>query len=606
MTDEEAIGGLVKLGEGKGFFPRHSNIMLSMLKQYRKGRKITDSQLNVIKKNLNQYRMGKIKPVQNNVPQMHATLYKKYFRISSVTTSELKKELKSLGESIWEDETDTYLVSINYWTVQKLKKISIGLSEELNIFLEEHFEYEKLPVKKLKGLRGYQNEGVSFCMERKGRALIADDMGLGKTIQGIGYLKVSKQLPAIVICPSSVKYNWQREINKWMPSLTTKVLEGRSTEKLEEFDIYIINFDILSKMEEYMTKPRSGGKPTKKKKEIGWIKELLKVNPLCVIIDEAQVIQNKKTLLTKACLKLCAKSPSVIGLTGTPISSKPAQFWTIINAIHPCLFPKWKDFGQRYCGPKWNGFAYTYKGSTNEKELHKVLTDTIMIRRLKKDVELELPERQTIVLPMKMTDHREYEKALRDFRLWAKANPDNKAEALIKIEKIKRGVAMAKLHECCIWIDDMLDTGRKLVVFAHHKCVIDYVTNLFKGECVSITGSVPAKEREGAVLEFQHDPDVRLFVGNLKAAGTGITLTAASDVAFLELGWTPTLMDQCIDRVHRYGQKNDCMAWYLLVEDTIEMEIAELLDEKRKVVTAIVDGKKAKSSDLITEMMRRI
>ena len=161
----------------------------------------------------------------------------------------------------------------------------------------------------------------------------------------------------------------------------------------------------------------------------------------------------------------------------------------------------------------------------------------------------------------------------------------------------------AKLPHAIEWIDDFLDTGEKLVVFCTHKFVVDALMKEFSKEAVKLDGRTSGPDRQLAVDKFQNEPETRLFVGNIQAAGVGITLTAASSVAFLELPWTSGSLRQAEDRVHRIGQKNAVNVYYLLAEYTIEEKIATLLDDKRKVLDSVLDGKETEDSSLIMDLI---
>jgi SNF2 family DNA or RNA helicase len=245
-------------------------------------------------------------------------------------------------------------------------------------------------------------------------------------------------------------------------------------------------------------------------------------------------------------------------------------------------------------------------------ELHEKLTKTIMIRRLKKDVLPELPDKQYSSIPMEISNWTMYLEAQDDFIKFIRetkgldaARKVSNAEQLTKIEALKQLAVAGKLKQAITWIEDMLDSGEKLVVFAVHKDVIDTLMEKFGDKAVKIDGSVSSINRDKAVEAFQNDEKVRLFVGNIKAAGVGLTLTAASNVAFLELPWTSSHLSQAEDRCHRIGQKNSVNVYYLLAAGTIEEEIARLLDKKRKILDSVLDGKETEDESLLLSLMHK-
>jgi SWI/SNF-related matrix-associated actin-dependent regulator 1 of chromatin subfamily A len=268
----------------------------------------------------------------------------------------------------------------------------------------------------------------------------------------------------------------------------------------------------------------------------------------------------------------------------------------------------------RYCGAKHNGFGWDFNGATNMEELHKILTESCLIRRLKKDVLKELPPKIRSVVPLEIDNRDEYdaiENATKDIVQKSLDKIEGtqiaNAEALAKIEYLKQAAVRGKMKAAVAWIRNWLDSGEKLVVFCHHKTTVDALMKEF-GECaVKIDGSVPtapSTKRQEAVDTFQNETWCRLFVGTM-AAKEGITLTAASNTCFLEMWWTSGDHVQAEDRVHRIGQEADSVgAYYLIGERTIEETIAKLIDKKAKVLAAVLDGKSVENENLLTALLR--
>lgn len=464
------------------------------------------------------------------------------------------------------------------------------------------------------GLNGtpfpYQLEGIQFIESRKGRALVADAMGLGKTLQALGYLQLHPEIrPAVIVVPASLKLNWGKEINKWMSDKKSyHIISGKygngKTPKFPKADIYVINYDILSS---------STIDPKTKKKKITCRQDILDLEPKILIMDESHSIKSNDAQRTKACLNLAKQVPHVISLSGTPIVNRPAEMYNSICAVEPKLFPSFFRYAQRYCGAKHNGFGWDFNGASNTKELHQILTENVMIRRLKSEVLKELPDKIRTVIPMELDNQREYDRAEADLIAWLKVNfgqkkadAAKKAEALTRIGELKRLAVRGKLDGCIDWIKEFLDSGQKLVVFAVHKFVIDALMEEFKGIAVKVDGSVSGEQRQAAVDAFQTQDNITLFVGNIQAAGVGLTLTAASTTCFLELHWNPGTHDQAEDRVHRIGQEADSVnAYYLLAAGTMEEEIAELIDHKRQVLSQVLDGKDADEDSMFMELLKK-
>jgi SWI/SNF-related matrix-associated actin-dependent regulator 1 of chromatin subfamily A len=221
-----------------------------------------------------------------------------------------------------------------------------------------------------------------------------------------------------------------------------------------------------------------------------------------------------------------------------------------------------------------------------------------MIRRKKEDVLDELPDKRYSYIPFKLNKNCEYYKADKDFLNWIKETKGNKAVKtvsqaifLTKITYLRKLAVEAVLEDSIAWIKDFLETGEKIIVFAIHKDIISILQNEFKKKCVVVDGDTSLPNRQKAVTDFQNKKEITVFIGNIQAAGVGITLTAASTVVFLELPWTPGELEQASDRCHRIGQKNAVNIYYLLGQDTIEEKLAQIIDSKRKVLSKIIDGK---------------
>jgi SWI/SNF-related matrix-associated actin-dependent regulator 1 of chromatin subfamily A len=460
----------------------------------------------------------------------------------------------------------------------------------------------------------FQKQGVAFIESRQGRALVGDEMGLGKTIQALAWIGLHpEKRPAIIVCPAHLKLNWEREARMTLPGkLNIQVIHGTDTHQPLTGDIIIINYDVLPN--EYEEKVDFMGRKVRGN-EIpysGWVDFLIDLKPQVLIFDEAHYCKSSGALRTKAMRKLAKGIKHVIGLTGTPIVNRPVEGFTILQMIDRSLFPDFWAYAQRYCDAKHNGFGWDFSGASNKEELHEKLK-VVMIRRKKIDVLKDLPEKLFSFVPMSLDNQEEYDLAEADFIRYLRkekgeevAEKAGKAEHLTRIEALKQLCIKGKIGAAMEWIENFLDeNGNKLVVFAVHKTTIAGLMKKFGKMAVKVDGGMTAIQRDEAVEAFQNDPKVKLFVGNIQAAGTGLTLTAASSVAFLELPWTPGELKQAEDRCHRIGQKNTVNIYYLLADETIEMIIAELLDEKRKVLEAVLDGKDVEEGTLLNDLMKK-
>lgn len=492
--------------------------------------------------------------------------------------------------------------SAKYWTaayslesIEKLNQWGFSLDASLRAKLTAPAPQSasNVPNIIIPGLRGelfpFQNKGVSFIESRNGRALIADEMGLGKTVQALAWLQLHpEKRPVIVVVPASLKLNWAKEIMKWVEHAKVQILTGTNPNTPIIGEIIIINYDILPY----------------------WVTVLTQIRPQVIITDECHYYKNNAAKRTKAVKELGKHAPHFIALSGTPIVNRPVEAYNAIKLIDGSIAPNFFTFAKRYCGARHNGYGWDFSGATNTQELNEKLTRTIMIRRKKADVLQELPAKMRSFLPMELSNEKDYRTAERDFisyirvqRGAASAARASNAETLTRIEILKQLAVAGKLQQAVDWIKNFLEVDGKLVVFAVHRFVIDSLMEAFPGQVVKIDGSVSMEERNRAVASFQNDPQIRLFIGNIKAAGVGLTLTAASNVAILELPWTPGELVQAEDRCHRIGQKDSVTIHYLLATGTIEEKIATIIDKKRQVLDSVLDGTMSSEESLLSQLM---
>jgi SWI/SNF-related matrix-associated actin-dependent regulator 1 of chromatin subfamily A len=337
-----------------------------------------------------------------------------------------------------------------------------------------------------------------------------------------------------------------------------------------------------------------------------WEKALRKAGIKTLVLDEAHYIKNRKAKRSAALMRIGKHVDRVIALSGTPITNRPEEFFNVLKLLDPKLFPSVWEFVQRYCGAKWNGFGWDFKGATNTQELHEILSERVMLRRLKSDVLRELPPKTRVVIPLTLpvASKREYDKADAEFESWLNGKSST-VESKSRVEALKAIAFNGKYNQCVEWIREYLDANGKLVVFAVHHKAIDMLRDTFKKTCVVIDGRTAMKDRAGIVKRFQGDPSIKLLIGNIQAAGTGITLTAASSTCFVELSWSPGEHTQAEDRVHRIGQKANCVtAYYLVAERTIDEEIATLIDQKANMLSKVLDGKEVSRETLLSTLLK--
>lgn len=539
------------------------------------------------------------------------TIFIKFSDPDRATWALVLSAVKSLDGRIFNAQQKVWTAPASNENLDILEKAGFDIQgrETINQDLGEPWKEIQLDPEHIEGLRPYQVEGLQFFVWRNGRAICGDDMGIGKTVQALSYLRrFPEKRPVLIICPASVKLQWQREFSKWVKNEPIQIISGRSVRALNPERNYIINWNLLSDKERsYVQKDKSISKkdwegldPNEKTKwklletETGWVNELQKIPFQVIIGDEIQAVGNPKAYQTKAFSLLGKHVPNLIALSGTPIRSRTAQFFTILNMINPELFPnRWK-FLNRYADPKFNGFGWSFNGSSHVEELHRLIKP-LMIRRLKSEVLKDLPPKIRTYVPLEIEEGPPQEITISE-------NLDIRQQ----LEQLTLSAFPRKQKQVVNWINEFLESGEKLVVFAYHKTVIRFLMEQFAGKAVKIDGETSSTERDQNVRAFQEDDDIRLFIGNILAAGVGIDglQKVCSNAAFVELIFTPTDHLQAEDRLHRIGQAGSVNISYLIAPGTIEDDLVEILDERMKMMEKVLDGN-PNAGDLLGELIKR-
>lgn len=418
----------------------------------------------------------------------------------------------------------------------------------------------------------YQRAGIEFMSTRKG-VLLADEMGLGKTVQAIGCINLTcPGSRVLVVCPATLKRNWQVELNKWLipPRVVTIIKSG---DRIPVNGVVVINYDLLVKYE----------------KELSGLWDIM-------ILDEAHYAKNRKAARTKAVKRIAAHAVRIFCLTGTPVLNRPVDIFELISMLDSKTWSNWWSFTKRYCDAHNNGFGLDVSGASNTEELARRLRETVMLRRLKADVLADLPakRRQVITLGNGKGDHKDMT-ALRDMvDTWGDDVEKLKSPmaAFAEIAKLRHATALSKVPQVIEHVTNVLEQEKKVVVFAHHKDVIAQLAEgLAEFGPVLLTGDTAQDARQGVVNKFQTDAGTRVFIGSITAAGVGVTLTAASVVVFAELDWTPSNLTQAEDRLHRIGQTDTVLVQHLVIDGSIDARLAKLVCAKQTIIDQIVDGR---------------
>jgi SWI/SNF-related matrix-associated actin-dependent regulator of chromatin subfamily A-like protein 1 len=434
-------------------------------------------------------------------------------------------------------------------------------------------------------LRPFQRAGVDYVLKAR-RTFLADEQGLGKTVQALAALEADDAYPAVIVCPAGLKLNWRREIERWLPHRSLHVINGTAAAPMEA-EITVLNYEIVHAHRVRLQLRR----------------------PKALILDESHYVKNPRAKRTQAVRRLAEALPEGalrVALTGTPVMNHPDELIAQLR-----ILDRLREFGS---GAR---FARRFQGAGAEERIHWHLRRSCFVRRLKADVLPQLPAKRQVVVPVAIDNQRDYKLAQDDVIAWLREQPLDlgeleakiaaalRAERLAQLNALKRLAARGKASAALAWIEDFLASDEPLVVFAGHREVQELLLERFP-DALHILGRDSIQQREKAVDAFQDPDGPQLIVCATRVAGQGITLTRASNVAFLDLEWTPAIHDQAEDRCHRIGQHDAVTAWYLLAADTIDETMIELISRKRGIVGAVTDGRRDESEALVQSVVREL
>ena len=484
---------------------------------------------------------------------------------------------------------------VNGFSPKKEEDIAYELPELPDLAMSHQLKIEPYP---------YQLKGIARGLELK-RFMNCDEPGLGKTLQSIATINLANAFPCLVICPSSLKINWQREWEKFTDKkamvLTDKVRDTWTFfYETGMHQVFIVNYESLKK---YFVQ--------RIKKSVGWtLRDVEFRNSIqlfkSVIIDESHRCKSSSTQQAKFCKGLCSGKEWIIELTGTPVVNKPKDLvpqLSILNRIDD--FGGYKNFVNRYC----NG----QNEASNLKELNYMLWKNCMFRREKSLVLTDLPEKIRQVNTCEITNRKEYTDAERDLIMYLQKykNADDEkihkamlGEVMVRINILRQVSARGKIRDAVEFVKDFRENNQKIILFCSLHEVVDQLKFHFP-TAVSVTGRDSQDEKQRAVDKFQNDPKTDIIICSIKAAGVGLTLTASSNVAFIEFPWTYADCTQCEDRAHRIGQKNSVTCYYFLGRKTIDERVYNIIQSKKKIAKAVT-GSTEEIEENIVDMVARI
>ncbi|KAM6892976.1 DNA annealing helicase and endonuclease ZRANB3 [Lycodopsis pacificus] len=452
-----------------------------------------------------------------------------------------------------------------------------------------------LPRKLLRRLMPFQREGVEFALSRNGRCMIADEMGLGKTVQAIAVAYAFRQeWPLLVVVPSSLKYPWIEELERWIPELhpgDINLVENKSdTMGIGSSKVTVLGYGLLTTDARHL------------------VEALSRQRFAVVVVDESHYLKSRSAARTKILSPLIQAAKRAILLTGTPALGRPEELFMQIDALYPKRLGTWTDYAKKYCNGHYRYFGsrrqWDCRGASNLEELHRRLSE-VMIRRLKAEVLKQLPpkvrQRIPFDLPKEATKEAsasfaEYERLMKGLGSGGGATDNPFTQVMGLVTRMYKQTAIAKAGAVKDYIKMMLEAEQlKFLVFAHHLTMLQACTEAAveaKAGYIRIDGSVPSSERIQLVHKFQSDPETRVAILSIQAAGQGLTFTAASHVVFAELYWNPGHIKQAEDRAHRIGQTASVNVHYLIAKGTFDTAMWAMLNRKETVTGSTLNGRK--------------
>lgn len=549
------------------------------------------------------------------------TVIKKVLEITPYLGEALQKEhelqflpSKIYIESILAETDTTYHVIAKFSTKSNLKMIWLPKTQVIDdpyfdeIKVDVDFEkYEKMDKFILsdgtvgRKLFDHQKEGIEFLLSRNS-CILADDMGLGKGIQSIISALESNSKKILIVCPASMKITWRREIECFTNEVS--IIEGR---KWKPNKFTIINYDILKNF-------HSLKDDTIPEDEFVFESKLVNENFDLVIIDEAHFLKNKDSIRGQIMSDVCVKygNPRVILLSGTPVANKPQDYFNLLKLIKSPIAENWMHYVKRYCNARlaWTTVKgnknkrkkrWITNGASNLEELNNK-TKNIILRRLKTEV-LDMPEKIVIPIYNDLTDKQrdEYNNLWEDYlkKLKKEGKKGSLDRDLVELILLRKFIAEETIANTIELAENALEQNQKVIIFTSFTDELNQLKEYFGKLAVCHNGKMTDKDKQKSVDQFQNDPEIKVFIGNIISAGVGITLTSGNIIIFNSFSWVPGENEQSIDRAFRIGQKNNVTAYFQLFNDTINTIMWKVLNHKKDIINTILNGKEPDEEVLI-------
>jgi SWI/SNF-related matrix-associated actin-dependent regulator of chromatin subfamily A-like protein 1 len=472
-----------------------------------------------------------------------------------------------------------------------IQRVELSSAVDTDIELPEGFVYDKM--------REYQRVApIMYMTGGRKRILIADEMGLGKSLEALACVALAEHNRVLIVCPAVVKHNWANEIDKWL--MNDHFIINGWTGDIEGVKFNIINYDILSKRKE----------------------QLMAQGYDCIIFDEVHTIKNQKAARTQAALALAKGVDGIVAMSGTPILNRPNEFFTSLNMMLPAQFSNYWTFAQRYCNARRTDFGWDMSGASNIEHsadgitppLNTLLRD-FMLRRSMDDPRIagEMPDLVQTIIALELP-----EQAIKQYKIehnsWMEEWQHQQANwgstsagfALNMMTELRHIAGRLKIEAACKWANEYHDsTGKPLVIFAHHKDVIQQLYERLD-DVANITGDTPAKLREELIQDFQAG-EITFLICSTMAMKEGVNLDRANTTLFVEREWVPAWEQQAAARVRRMTQEDaTCHQVILSANDTIDSMFDEVVADKALIVKSALDGTNGERNAIVSKLKKML
>jgi SWI/SNF-related matrix-associated actin-dependent regulator 1 of chromatin subfamily A len=535
-------------------------------------------------------------------------LLNKVIRITDYFAEQLKEEhklnvpiSKILIETLLAESDKAIHVLCKFYKNQK--DVSLLWIPKTQLIDDIHFEdidievdYEKYQKLDKRGWKAFSHQevGVEFLLKNK-KCILADDMGLGKTYQSIVAAIECESERILIICPASLKINWMREVQNFCDDVS--IIKGKHWDPAR---FTIINYDILKN---FHTIEERG----KKYEEWELRREIVEFNPDLIILDEAHFVKNHKSIRGKIIKDISKKyKPERVWLlTGTPIANRPMDYYNLLSIIDCPVAHNWVHYARTYCEgirfKKGGRYIWVTKGASNLEELNEKTKRTIL--RRKKEEVLDLPDKLITPVYLELQNVDGYKNVWEEYMTQRKVDgkKGNPARDLVESTLLRTFIAMETVPYTIEKTEEALELDKKTIIFCNFNDEMDSFVKYFGEKAVCIRGGMSEKQKQHAVDRFQEDDNCKVFIGQIKAAGVGLTLTAAEIVIMNSLDWVPGNHEQAEDRAYRIGQNKTVNIYYMLIDETIDTLVWDILNEKKKIIGTIMG-----EDDIISEFIKQI